>query len=148
MTATNHTVSGMLIGALLPLPLAIPLALASHFALDALPHYSDQKVNSDPKKFLNYLLIDTSLAASLLFSTIILMPGSWFILVACGILAASPDLMWLPHWLKTQQPNQTEYKSAIERFHHKIQWSETKKGLVIEAIWFAAIISILAMILW
>ncbi|MEK7602763.1 MAG: hypothetical protein AAB459_00775 [Patescibacteria group bacterium] len=148
MTATNHTASGILIGTLLPLPLAIPLALASHFVLDAIPHYTDDELNKDPKKFMKYLIIDCGMAASLLIATIVLVPGGWFGLVLCGILAASPDLMWLPYWLKSQEVNKKEYTNIFEKFHHKIQWSETKKGLIIEAILFPLILATISTQLW
>lgn len=39
MTGFNHALVDGLIGKYVPWPLAIPLAFASHFVLDALPHY-------------------------------------------------------------------------------------------------------------
>jgi len=148
MTATNHTSTGILIGTLLPAPIAIPLALASHFLLDSIPHYSDDNVTSDQQKFLRYLIIDGALAASLLISVVILVPQNWILLTICGVMGALPDLMWLPHWLKSGQTEKKVYSKKLERFHHNIQWSESKRGLIIEAFWFTAILSLLAVNLW
>ena len=40
MTATNHALSGALIGLAVMQPiLALPLAFVSHFMLDAVPHF-------------------------------------------------------------------------------------------------------------
>jgi hypothetical protein len=39
MTLTNHLLTGAAIAKLLPSPVAIPIAFASHFVLDALPHF-------------------------------------------------------------------------------------------------------------
>jgi len=39
MIGFNHAAVGGFIGKFLPLPIALPLALASHFVLYALPHY-------------------------------------------------------------------------------------------------------------
>jgi len=51
MTGFNHAASGGLIGALLPLPLAIPVALTSHFILDAFPHYGIPHHRRDGSSF-------------------------------------------------------------------------------------------------
>jgi len=40
MTITNHILAGAIIGAVIKEPaLALPIAFASHFVMDALPHF-------------------------------------------------------------------------------------------------------------
>jgi hypothetical protein len=43
MTATNHVITGAILVAAIKNPVvALPLALASHFVLDYLPHFGDK----------------------------------------------------------------------------------------------------------
>jgi hypothetical protein len=66
MTATNHGLMGIVIGAYMPLPYAIPVAFVSHFILDALPHYGiPQKQRNRSKIYKRVVTVDT-IAALLL----------------------------------------------------------------------------------
>ncbi len=138
MTATNHTLTGAVIGALIPIPiLAIPLAFASHFVLDSIPHF-DGKVEHGSSKFLYYLAVDCAVAMSILIMLAVLRPHHWPLLIACGIAGASPDLMWFTYFLNEQRGKSTKQMGRIRNFHKKIQWSETRWGILLEIPWFAA----------
>src|SRR6476469_9807431 len=100
MTATNHVLTGALIGLTVhsnPV-LAIILALISHFVLDALPHYGDE--NHIRKKFIVVLSYDLLLASMILISLVVMRPMYWQLTIACAIAAACPDLMWFPMWIR------------------------------------------------
>ena len=136
MTATNHTLTGAVIGALIPIPiLAIPVAFLSHFVLDALPHFDDNSGHTN-KMFLYYLAADCGFAASILLSLMILQPENWALMVACGIASASPDLMWFPMWLKEISGKKPNPMGPVRRFHSKIQWAANKRGILLEIPWF------------
>ena len=135
MTATNHVVTGAVIGAAITNPiLAIPIAFLAHFALDALPHYGDD--NHTSKKFLYVLIADMSLAMAVLISIAVLGLPNWPLLVACGVACASPDLMWLPRWIDEMRGKKPPAMGAIRKFHSRIQWCERSWGIGVEAIWF------------
>jgi len=51
MTGLNHGLVGGAIAHYLPLPIALPLALASHFLMDALPHFGMPHHDRDRSKF-------------------------------------------------------------------------------------------------
>ena len=54
MTATNHVATGVLIAVVVPDPwVALPLAFASHFVCDALPHF-DMQLPIKSRKFANF----------------------------------------------------------------------------------------------
>jgi hypothetical protein len=78
VTASNHVVTGALIATAVAQPAAaIPLALASHFVLDALPHYGDVNKSSWLNRNFKYILgIDLLLANLFLLAIIIMQPAS------------------------------------------------------------------------
>jgi hypothetical protein len=143
MTATNHVVTGMVIGTVVANPvIAFPLALLSHFILDALPHYGESDHHS--KKFKMILLADMMVAAIALIM-VLLITQNWVVILA-GIFAASPDLMWLPLWLKELR-GQTTTLGPIAKLHKQIQWSEKSSGALYEAAWFLAIGALLIVLI-
>ena len=73
MTATNHGLSGYLMGAVLPLPLAIPAAFLSHFILDKIPHYGvDNNQKNSSRVYKLIVFGDVILALCLLAAGIFL----------------------------------------------------------------------------
>lgn len=136
MTATNHVVTGALIATYMHNPwLAIPIAFASHFALDAIPHARFPEINGkQPLPFFIALAADTAVAASILLSLLVLQPPTFILLIACAIAAASPDLMWLYYFILKKGRDQERWP-ALVKFHARIQ-KESPKFIVIEVAWF------------
>jgi hypothetical protein len=113
--------TGALIGSLITTPwLALPLAFGAHFALDSLPHINYPAEVPDPKFFI-YLAIDMALAASILLSVCLLQPHNWLILVASGVICASPDLMWLKYQIIDPSRGIEPQLGPLARFHDRIQ---------------------------
>ena len=64
-------------------------------------------------------------------------PSQKWLIWACMIAAASPDLMWAYYRLhiehiKKKQPNY----DLLARFHILVQWSQMAKGAWVELLWF------------
>lgn len=134
MTATNHGLFGSVIAiALQSHPVvAVVVAPFSHFLLDAIPHYgSDGDIRS--RKFFRNLSLDAMLAVVTTLIVAWLWRDMALLVVACAFLAASPDLMWI--YYEYINPK-LKKKHLIPRFHSWIQWSQTGKGIVVEAVWF------------
>lgn len=146
MTATNHVTTGALIGAIITNPfLALPLAFASHFALDSLPHW-DYPGPNNSRSFVMALSIDCGLAASVLIAILFLAPPSQALLIAaCGVAGASPDLMWFSHWLRELQGKPKKPLNRIEKFHARIQKyaKHSMYTFAFEAVWFVVTLSLL-----
>jgi hypothetical protein len=133
MTASNHVVTGAVIAAVIDKPIiALPLAFISHFVLDALPHFGWEKRD---RTFLFILAADMAIAASVLLSIMMLQLLNWPLLVAAGIIASSPDLLWL-YYLVYDLKGTQKAKGPFARFASKIQWSETTWGIIMETAWF------------
>ncbi len=140
MTATNHVVTGALIATSITNPaIALPLALLSHPLLDMVPHFN---MLYDPKvlkpSFIVILLIDMSIAASILLTILLSRPEHYLIILAGGILAASLDLLALPEFFDVIHHRAHKFGS-VQAFLKKIQWSETTKGFAVEAAWLAMV---------
>ncbi|HLC92052.1 MAG TPA: hypothetical protein VJC09_03285 [Candidatus Saccharimonadales bacterium] len=139
MTATNHVLTGIFIANAVQNPwIALPVALASHFVLDAIPHFGMVNIRFDSNYFKVYLLCDMVVAALVLAALVLIMPQHIWLLMACGILGASPDLMWIPKFLAANQHKSMPKSGVIRKFHTIIQWFERPIGWVVEVAWFIA----------
>lgn len=145
MTATNHVLTGVVIGLTIHQPvLAIPLALVSHFALDALPHYGEQDLTS--KRFKIILAVE-ALAITIILTVIAMrQPAYWGLAIVCGLVAASPDFMWLPNFIRDlrHSNDRKPYTSGIYHFHKAIQWAEKSYNWPYELVWLVLAIFTMA----
>ena len=138
MTGTNHVATGVLIGAAFAAPIAVPLAVASHFVLDALPHFGDDTLSKRSKRFSAIITVDAILIATIITSILVVRPHHWQLMLAGGLFAASPDLMWVPSYLRTVRQRTHKAHNRIMIWHHSIQ-REYAWGLVTEIAWLLLI---------
>ncbi len=145
MTATNHVVTGVLIGTVVHNPmLALPAALASHLVLDALPHYGDRHLKYSSTKFKLILGTDIYLAALVLVLVAVAAPEHRLLLLGCGVLAASPDLLWLPDFIAGLRKHKMPVYGPVRRFLHDIQRYQNPKtiSLLIDVFYFVVAFSL------
>lgn len=155
MTATNHMLAGAVVAVGIQRPLLIaPLAIASHFLLDILPHFGvhhgdSAKRNKHPL-FQYVIIIDILLTSALLILLPSILQGavSWWVLLFGMLMAFAPDFTWIHHffyelWHKNKKKLQI---SRFSRFHEKIQWGEHPWGLAVELIWFGSMGVLLGML--
>lgn len=146
MTATNHALTGAVIGLVVGQPLiAVPAALVSHFVCDALPHYKFNLPDSvllRTKGFRDYLIVDASLCVLLVALLALFHPQHWLLAAVCAFIATSPDLLWINKYLKTRR-GQHWKRSAIHKFAGGIQWFQRPIGILVEVAWFVAAVIIL-----
>lgn len=139
MLATNHALTGAVLGALLPLPLAIPAAFASHFILDTLPHYGIKpKLRNKSKTYKLIVVADITIA--LIGSLGLALLNKWQMNL-CAWIAWSPDLFWVVYVLN-HKDLQIIPKNWFTRLHLKIQWAEWPWAIAVEAVLFAALLPI------
>lgn len=136
MTGTNHLLTGAAIGAAIANPVALPVAFVSHFVLDLLPHYG----NDSKARMRKVLATDAVTCATLLINLLAWRPEHWQLMLACGVLAALPDALWIPYELAERRNQPREYKK-LAQFLHDIQWGERPWGLRIE-VPFACIVAV------
>lgn len=117
-------------GKYLPWPIAIPLAIASHFVLDALPHYGIDHKTRDSKKFWKVFTIsDTLLTAALAAWAIYYHHYAMFL---SGLAAVMPDFVWVAHVLRNKSFDFSSYEHWFARWHAEIQRYEFPGGIWIE----------------
>lgn len=143
MTGSNHVVTGSIIATMAPQPLvAIPLAVVSHFVLDALPHYGENNERSWLSKHFNYVLaVDGALVSIFLLIILFSQPANWLLILFCGALAVIPDLVWLPYYLADLHKQELTH-GPFARFSKWIQWGERPWGIYIEAVVFVILITV------
>jgi hypothetical protein len=148
MTLTNHLLTGAVVGKYLPWPIAVPLAFASHFVLDSLPHFGfkSQAGYQRHKKFW-IAVVTADLLTSLLMSLWLLRAGhlSWWLV---GFVAFMPDLVWVPWLVRVIIRGDTAEVGPRKehwfiRFHAKIQRYERPWGICVELVYFALVVAVL-----
>lgn len=144
MTATNHALTGALIGLSSGNPsLAVPAALVSHFICDALPHFGAGKKSINQTWFSYLLAAEAGICFLIVAVLFLLKPEHWLLGAVCAFVATSPDFMWVKSYLHAKQGlGPVKHTSAVLRFHAWIQWFERPIGIVFEVAW-----AVLALIL-
>ncbi len=149
MTATNHALTGALIGLCVGNPyIAIPAAILSHFVCDAIPHFTP-KVDPVGEKWLRYLLIaEAFLCFVIVLVLFIFKPTHWLLASFCAFAATSPDFMQIPRFVRAQKGLPEAQKiSLLLRFHIAIQWFARPIGAVVEAAWAVSAVILLKLFL-
>jgi hypothetical protein len=145
MTATNHALTGAAIGLISGQPLiAIPLAILSHYVLDAIPHYEpkdiDNRLNSH--FFRNYLILEVLFCFLIVVVLAVSQPAYWPLAAVCAFLAAAPDFFWINFYLK-KRSGQPWRPNKYSRFAVKIQWFAKPIGAIVEVVWFAVMAGVI-----
>ena len=116
MLLTNHVLSGALIGAVIRRPAAaFAVGVASHFALDAVPHWGKW---ASTRHFLRVAVPDGLLSLAAMGAITALAPPERRSAVLAGMTgAALPDIdkpakLWF---------GRTPWPRAVDRFHIRIQ---------------------------
>lgn len=148
MTATNHAMTGAIIGLLVGQPLiAIPAAVASHFVCDAIPHFGfnsrwPERAKLKSKIFQNYLIVEVVACLLIVSCLLFLRPEHWLLASTCAFAAAAPDLLSANRYF-TIRHNRSWRPNLYSKFAKNIQWFEQPIGAVVEIAWFIAAIIIL-----
>lgn len=150
MRAINHSLTGALIGLTITQPaIAVPLALASHFVLDMIPHHGVEKGQNKwiaSNEFRYLLYIDALLCVGLVVALFTYQPVNWVLAAVCAFAAASPDLVSFDRYRhiisnKKYKPN------LYNKFASGIQWFERPIGVIVEIVWIFAALAILVPII-
>ena len=139
MTATNHALTGAFIGFVIGSPwLAVPVAIASHFVCDALPHYGSSMPQTKllrSSRFRNYLLIEAVACALIVLALGVTHSVHWWLAALCAFAAASPDFLWIQRYVRTRR--KVAWRPGwFARFAGGIQWFQRPIGAVVEVGWF------------
>ena len=130
MIGFNHAIVGGLIGYALPLPVAVPAAIASHFLLDALPHYGlPYKLRDRSRIWKPFFIFDFFATACLI---IVPVTTHNYGMLICGVLAVLPDFVWVTHVIRKRTFDLGEHKNWYTKYHAKIQRCERPWGIWIE----------------
>lgn len=149
MTATNHALTGAVIGLAIASPLALPLAFLSHYILDMIPHYGStlaQNILFKSTAFKRYLIAEAIICFLIVLMLFIAQPANWVLAASCAFLAAAPDLLSISRF-KTVNDDKEFKPSFYSRFASGIQWFERPVGAAVEIVWGISAIFILANIL-
>lgn len=139
MTATNHALTGALIGLTVHNPwIALPAAFCSHIICDIIPHFGvSNEYWLRSKSFARYLLTDAALCVLLVLSLAIFQPSFWLLAAVCAFVATSPDLLWIRKFVFARA-RRTFQAGRLEAFLSNIQWFQRPIGGFVELAWFGA----------
>jgi hypothetical protein len=144
MTLTNHLLAGAAISKFLPWPLAVPVAFASHFMLDALPHFGFKTIAERKNhKLLMAGFVILDVVAVVIVSVWLIgsgRSGQFYI----GLVACSPDLLWIYRFTveeKFGKLSPTKGNRFIQ-FHMNIQKYERVWGGLVEVLYAAVLLAV------
>lgn len=145
MTVTNHILAGAIIGLAIQEPLiALPLALLSHFVMDALPHFG-YKGNGGFGEALQHRLtywVGAATTLTTLLVVMLLIAHQEWLALAAGLTATLPDALGVYNYRHFERHGQTAtglVKLVHVKFHRAIQWCERPWGIWVELATFIAL---------
>lgn len=141
MTGLNHAATGIAIALIVRRPeFALPLALASHFVLDSVPH---SRVSLHrPKIVAGYLIAETVAMVTLTTICMLLFRDLWLLIGACAVAAFLPDMLW-PFFFNGTLRDKPFFKKFYQ-FHQSIQWAETYRGWAVEGLYLIVLVTFFA----
>jgi len=126
MLLTNHVLSGALVGALARRPLpAFAAGVASHFALDAVPHWAERDWRDNPRRFLCVAVPDGLAGLAALCALAAAAPPPRRRAVLAGMAGAAlpdadkPARLWF---------GRSPWPGLVDRFHDGIQREAPGRG--------------------
>jgi hypothetical protein len=140
MTGFNHGMTGAVLALTIKQPaLAIPLSFISHFTQDAIPHFGLPDDQLFKRKFNIILISDFVFSIFLMVVLALMFPSQKWLIWACMIAAAGPDLMWAYYRLYLEHiKKRTPHYDPLAKLHSLMQWSQTMPGAFVEGGWFMA----------
>ncbi len=134
MHVVNHAAVGAGIALIAKDPVvALPAALVSHYALDALPHYGirgDEGYSALFKHRRSYLMVMVDVTGLLLL-LLLVWGQAWYVYGAI-VAALLPDIAWPYRYVRYEIRRKKPKNSILTRFHQRIQWGETLQGIYLE----------------
>lgn len=147
-----HAVAGATIASKIANPaISLPLALASHFAVDLLPHWNfqldreKQKFGKITKKTLLWLYIDSLTGLTLgLWLAKSALPNTFHALtiIAGAFLAVLPDLIEAPYFFLGKK---NKFISLVMAFQKQLQWNIPLLPGIMTQILFVGLLLYLAL---
>ncbi len=147
MNTLNHSATGAAIALAISQPaVALPLAFASHFLLDALPHHGHPNNGGYTEALKHKKLTFFSLGydvVGLIILLSLLIGQAWYVWAA-AFVAILPDLKWpYRYWFFERKGKKPPEADKLTKFHQWVQWCERPWGLVIEIAYSAVILWII-----
>ncbi len=144
MTTSNHVIAGTLLAVTIKQPaLVLPLAFASHFVLDSLPHfgYDGEGYGVAMRNKMIFVMEGFGIIGLLLLLSTGLY--GWNLALLASVVAVSPDFEWPYRYYFFERKGLKPPKTFLTDFHKKIQWCERPWGVIPEVIFYVAGFSLL-----
>lgn len=127
MTGLNHVLTGTAIALAVRDPLLVaPLALISHFILDAIPHFDHDHYRFGSKYFTRIMTTDGIISLGAVILIMLSSPALAGVIALGAFCAILPDFFWLYYYLRGRP------QWWFFRFHARIQWFERPPGALVE----------------
>jgi len=143
MTTANHVLVSSTIALAINQPvLALPIAFASHFALDGLPHFGYEGANYGTtfKHKMMYLALALDiLGIIIVVSTFNFSAG---IILLCAAAAVLPDLEHPYRYFLYERKGKVPPDTRLTKFHHDLQRFERPWGIYVEVAFFLVVLLI------
>lgn len=144
MLNSVHVVAAAAIVTVIPDPLvSLPLAFASHIALDTIPHWNWSPGRTTLGKWAS---VADGLVAFGLIGLLVWSLGTDWVIIGAGLLSMLPDMIQAPYHFWGWKPGWLKAFVAWERKRQKWPWMEPWVGIVTQIA--VAGISLLVLLAW
>ena len=145
MTGFNHGLNGALIALVVKQPaLAIPLSFASHYATDAVPHFSFASDELLGRKFNRFIKADFTFSIFLMVVLGALFPAHAFLIWACMIAAAIPDIVW---WFyRKSAKSWPEGLGKFSSYHSRLNGKVHVSHFYFDTVWFVLVFGLILLV--
>lgn len=149
MTATNHALTGAIIGLTVANPwVAIPAAFLSHFICDIIPHFGVADEEVGKLWFRYYLAGEAFCCLAVVLVLYSMHPAGWVAASFAAFAATTPDFASIRQFWYAYQGRSSQYTRGVcMRFLARTQWFQRPIGAAVELVWFACALYILSTIL-
>jgi len=137
MTTANHIITAGVISVAVKQPvLVLPLALASHYIIDAIPHFGFDKDGFGVALKHKITYLELALDSAAIIYLIFLFRNQPVLIYVSAFISISPDFYWLYRYFGFERYGRKPPGGRLTRFHEWIQWLQRPWGLGIEVVYF------------
>jgi hypothetical protein len=135
MTVTNHAITAANLSLAVQKWWILPVAFASHFVIDFLPHYGE-KPGKRGKRFISIQLMDAILLLMVIWLAVSNPANNNTLVWVAMVLAILPDSIWVYRFIREQKSKINAPVSIFSKLHSKFNWQEKNWGWVYDIGWF------------
>lgn len=135
MTVTNHAITAANLSLAVQKWWILPIALASHFVIDFLPHYGEKPARRG-RRFISIQVVDATVLLIIIWLAVSNPANNNTLIWLAMVLAILPDSIWVYRFMRERKGIKNTPIGVFSKIHSKFNWQEKNWGWMYEIGWF------------